>query len=80
MSCALGYFKVITSNEMVKQEGYKQIKKTLMERLTWRFWEATKLVPNMVPRKDFLVIDKDRTIICHPIMRDALEDHIESLI
>ena len=81
MSCSLAYFSVITDINMVEQDGFKEVLKTPIERWTnWGFWKSTKNVPNIVPMKSFIVSDEQKVLICHPSMKDALEEHIEELI
>lgn len=71
MSCQLAYFTVYEDNNMVER-----VPKTWKERLCWKFWVTHKIIP----MKTFIVIDAERAIFCHPSMKEALEDHIESLI
>jgi len=52
----------------------ERVKKTFIERLFGKFWVATKVVP----MRTFIITDS--TLICHPSLKDALEEHIETLI
>ncbi len=67
----LAYFTVIADNNMVKQKVKKW-----WERITFKFWLKTKTVP----RTDFIVLNKELKIICHPTMVKLIEKNIERLI
>lgn len=78
MSCELAYTNVIEDINCVKEEGTKLVKKTWKERITWKFWEGYKEVPNHVPTAFF--VKGENTIICHPSIKNAIEEDIERLI
>ena len=69
------------SNNMVIRDGDKQVRKTLRERFTWKFWETHKTVPNMVP--DRMLYKQDGRVIGHPeTIREAMrhmEEYNESM-
>ena len=71
MSCNLAYFNIISDSTMTKQ-----VEKTFGERITWKFWVKYKTVP----RKNFIIYEENRTIVCHPSILKEVEDHIEMLI
>lgn len=70
ISCTLAGFDIIEDSNMVES-----VNKTWRERITWKFWVKTKIVP----RTDFVVLTEKRTIICHPSMKTAIEEEIEKL-
>ncbi len=67
----LSYFTVITDKNMTES-----VKKSFLERLTWKFWVTHKTIQ----RKDMIVIQDDKIIVCHPSLEKAIEDEIERLI
>lgn len=70
--CArLGGFNVIDDDNMVER-----VRKTFLEHFTWKFWEMYKIIP----RKDFIILDKEMVIICHPVMTYYMKKEIERLI
>ena len=69
-------YNIYEDINMVEQRGYKKVKKTLRERITWKFWESHKEVPNIVPRKDILIMESTRSIFCHPEMRREIFEYI----
>ena len=71
MSCRLAYFTVITDVNMVES-----VPKTWRERFTWKFWITHKIVP----MRTMIISDENRTIICHPSMKEIIEEDIERLI
>lgn len=78
MSCNLAYTKIIEDVNCTRVDGTKKVRKTIWERLTWKFWESHKDVPNIIPTVFF--IKGENTIICHPSIKKELEESIESLI
>ena len=67
---SLGGFDIIEDSNMVEI-----VSKTWRERITWKFWVKTKIAP----RTDLVVLTKDRTIICHPSMKDNIKEEIERI-
>ena len=76
----LSYFTIHTDINMTVQDGTKEVRRTWRERFSNKFWIATTQVPNMVPSREFIVLQDEHKLVCHPSLKDWLEDHIESLI
>lgn len=65
---------IITDSRLVRQEGVKIVKKTWRDRITWKFWEKYKVIPNIVPIEKFFF--HDGKVVCHPAMFDELKEMI----
>jgi len=62
---------IISNSNLVKQDGFKKVKKTFRERFTWKFWETYKVVPNIIP--DLNIYKQGNTITCHPIIVEMIK-------
>lgn len=67
-------FDVHTDENLVKQDGTKKVKKTFKERLCLKFWERYKEVPNIVPKRNFMIYDK--AIYCHPVVFEEVKQYL----
>lgn len=73
--------KIFTSPHLTERKHYF-VKRTWKERLFSRPWKPFKKTNTLyydAPRTDYLVYDDGRTIICHPVMKDALEQELKRL-
>ncbi len=70
---SIGGLDFYTSSHLMVRDGNKKIRKTFRERLTWKFWESYRLVPNMVPDKTMYRLgDK---IIVHPsVLHEVIKE------
>jgi hypothetical protein len=74
-------YQIITSPLLVdqKQELVKRSWKERWFELPFRPWQKTKVEIYYVPKKEYYILEKQKTIVCHPEMARQLKEAIYNM-
>lgn len=77
-SSSLASFRIVESAAMTQAGPPQEVRRTWRERLLgrpWNPWQATRLVPTQVPRRDIARVGNN--LVMHPSVAAALRERLE---